>query len=542
MSNEAIINESTSQRMLPAWIGSTLEWLGDRLNPILVKETRQSLKSRQFILWFLLLLVGCWLATIGAVLLIGPSIHYVSTGTIFLVVYFTILAFPLVIVVPFSAYRSLSAEQESNTRDLLEVSTLTPKKVVNGKLGSAMLQAMVYLSAIAPCVAFSYMLRGIGIGTISYLLLLVTLICFGLSCIGLFLAAISKDRRYQVGISVLFAGILFGSFFFLVAGVSSAGFSTGFNVDDEDFMAAMMVLFSLYASTLGLIYYATVGLITFVSANRSTPLRIAALVQQTVWVAFIACVLLYDAPLDVLYIGFTVGVIYWYLGGSLLSGETAAMSDRIKRTLPQSYFGRLFFTWLNPGPGSGYMFAAVNMTFLVILYYIGSYYLEVVRMSTADYWYGALLYVYAMTYLGIGRLIVMGLRKIAPLSMLGSFLVFLLIGLAGVGMPYMIDAVTTQLRIVNYMPLYISSPIWTLDRYLDNAYPLDKVIVTLIVVGSAASIFFMINCVLAAKEASTLRIARPKRVREDDQLLTAAPEQVTTNPWGDQSLPAVAEE
>ncbi len=541
MSNEAIIDETTTQGIFPTWIGSSLEWLGDRLNPILVKETRQSLKSRQFILWFLLLLVGCWLATIGAVLLIGPSIHYVSTGTIFLVVYFTILAFPLVIVVPFSAYRSLSAEQESNTRDLLEVSTLTPKKVINGKLGSAMLQAMVYLSAIAPCVAFSYLLRGVGIGTISFLLLLVTLISFGLSCIGLFLAALSKDRRYQVGISVLFAGILFGSFFLLVGSVSSAGFSSGFNIDDEEFLAAFAVLFSLYASTLGLIYYATVGLITFVSANRSTPLRIAALVQQTVWVAFISCVLLYDAPHKALFIGLTVGVIYWYLGGSLLSGETATMSDRIKRTLPQSYSGRLFFTWLNPGPGSGYMFAAVNMTFLTFLYFVGMFYLDAYGNSQ-DFWYGPLLYVYGMTYLGLGRLIVMGLRKIAPLSMLGSFLVFLLVALLGVGLPYMIEAVTTRLRIANYMPLYISSPIWTLDRYVDNAYPFDKVLVTLIVVGSAASILFMINCVLAAKEASTLRIARPKRVREDDQLLTATPEQVATNPWGDQSLPTVAEE
>ena len=541
MSNEAIIDETTTQGIFPTWIGSSLEWLGDRLNPILVKETRQSLKSRQFILWFLLLLVGCWLATIGAVLLIGPSIHYVSTGTIFLVVYFTILAFPLVIVVPFSAYRSLSAEQESNTRDLLEVSTLTPKKVINGKLGSAMLQAMVYLSAIAPCVAFSYLLRGVGIGTISFLLLLVTLISFGLSCIGLFLAALSKDRRYQVGISVLFAGILFGSFFLLVGSVSSAGFSSGFNIDDEEFLAAFAVLFSLYASTLGLIYYATVGLITFVSANRSTPLRIAALVQQTVWVAFISCVLLYDAPHEALFIGLTVGVIYWYLGGSLLSGETATMSDRIKRTLPQSYSGRLFFTWLNPGPGSGYMFAAVNMTFLTFLYFVGMFYLDAYGNSQ-DFWYGPLLYVYGMTYLGLGRLIVMGLRKIAPLSMLGSFLVFLLVALLGVGLPYMIEAVTTRLRIANYMPLYISSPIWTLDRYVDNAYPFDKVLVTLIVVGSAASILFMINCVLAAKEASTLRIARPKRVREDDQLLTATPEQVATNPWGDQSLPVVTEE
>ena len=37
-----------------------LEWSGDRLNPILVKETRQALKSRQFVVTFGLLLLCGW--------------------------------------------------------------------------------------------------------------------------------------------------------------------------------------------------------------------------------------------------------------------------------------------------------------------------------------------------------------------------------------------------------------------------------------------------------------------------------------------------
>ncbi len=542
MREEIASDESPSTSPFGVWVGECLEWLGDRLNPIVVKETRQALKSKQFVLWFLLLLIGCWLATIGAVLIIGPSIHFVSTGSIFLAVYFTILAFPLVIVVPFSAYRSLSAEQESNTRDLLEVSTLSPQKVVNGKLCSAMLQALVYLSAIAPCIAFSYLLRGIGVGVIALLLSLVVFVCFGLSCLGLFFAAVSKDRRYQVGISVLFAGLLFGSFFMLVGSITSTTINTDFFLNDSEFIAVLAIFFSLYATTLGLVYYATIGLITFVSANRSTPLRIAALVQQTVWIAIFASLILYRAELEMLYVALSVGLVYWYVGGSLLAGESAVMSDRIKRTLPQSYFGRLFFTWLNPGPGSGFMFAAVNMTFLTMLYFLGMFYIDVARLKTPDYLYGVLFFAYAIAYLGTGRLVVMGLRKVAPLSMVGSFLIFLLVGLIGNGLPYLVDAMTSRLRISNYPILYVSSPSWTLNRYLDSVYAFENIIVLLIVVGSAALIIFMINCILAAREASTLRISRPKRVREDDQLLDAESVQVVSNPWGDQKLPAVIED
>ena len=40
----------------------------------------------------------------------------------------------------------------------------------SGKLGSAILQMMVYYSALAPCIAFTYLLRGIDIITIGLFL------------------------------------------------------------------------------------------------------------------------------------------------------------------------------------------------------------------------------------------------------------------------------------------------------------------------------------------------------------------------------------
>ena len=48
---------------LVAW----LEGLGDRFNPIVVKEVRQALKSRQFVGTFLLLLLAAWAGSIFGV-------------------------------------------------------------------------------------------------------------------------------------------------------------------------------------------------------------------------------------------------------------------------------------------------------------------------------------------------------------------------------------------------------------------------------------------------------------------------------------------
>ena len=44
----------------PSWIIRIVDWA----NPILVKELRQSLKSRQFVVTFMLLVTAAWLVSV----------------------------------------------------------------------------------------------------------------------------------------------------------------------------------------------------------------------------------------------------------------------------------------------------------------------------------------------------------------------------------------------------------------------------------------------------------------------------------------------
>jgi ABC-type Na+ efflux pump permease subunit len=69
--------------------------------------------------------------------------------------------------VPYGAYRSLATEREDRTYELLSVTTLRPRQIIGGKLAGAVLQMLVYLSAISPCLAFTYLLRGLDILTIA---------------------------------------------------------------------------------------------------------------------------------------------------------------------------------------------------------------------------------------------------------------------------------------------------------------------------------------------------------------------------------------
>src|SRR6478735_2990104 len=107
MSSEVIATPVTSEsrsirgRMSRGWAATErfLVYAGDWLNPILVKETRQALKSLQFTATFVLLLIGCWIVTMGGVAIVGPRISLAAEGGTLMLWYYGLLSFPLVVVV-----------------------------------------------------------------------------------------------------------------------------------------------------------------------------------------------------------------------------------------------------------------------------------------------------------------------------------------------------------------------------------------------------------------------------------------------------------
>src|SRR3954452_1101760 len=180
-----------------------LDRLGDRLNPILVKEARQAMKSRQFVVTFSLLLICGWVWTVLFIVSGLPAIYYAPAGPGVLMGYYAVLSIPLLIVVPYAAFRSLAGEWEDGTFELLSITTLSARQIVLGKLASAVLQMMVYYSALAPCIAFTYLLRGIDVVTVALLLGYSFVASLLLSSFGLMMATVTRVRHWQVLLSVV---------------------------------------------------------------------------------------------------------------------------------------------------------------------------------------------------------------------------------------------------------------------------------------------------------------------------------------------------
>lgn len=529
---------------------SALAAVSDRLNPILVKETRQALKSRQFGFTFVLLLILCWVVTIGGVAMVGPGIYYSAAGSILLKAYFIVLIFPLAVVVPFTAYRSLTTEREENTYDLLRVSTLNPHQVVRGKLGSAAVLMGVYLSAVAPCVAFTYLLRGVDVLSVAVLLLYITLASLGLSLIGLFLASITNQKHGQVLVSVSLVAALLGCFFGGIVMTSEFLDDGGQLVGQWEFWVVTGVLFTIYATTFAVVYLATVGLVSYRSENRSSPIRYAMVVQQATfvgWMVFAWLISRYED--EVLLVAILMAVCYWYVMGALMTTEVAELSHRVRRQLPQSSLGRIMLGLFNPGPATGYLFTVANLTFIALMVGIAmatTAYFRLASNRTVEYEAVAVVAIiyssYVVAYLGLGKLIISWIRRFAPLPGVAGFVIHVLLLLAGSGVPFVIQLSMRTMRNAGYTALQWSNPFWTFEEVVDRGPRADtETWLQAMVLLTVAICVLMANLPSVARELLQGRVALPSRVVEDEAELHPV-EVKPQSPWDEDTQVAIRPE
>src|SRR3982750_91590 len=95
---QALVEVSTSRPSRAQKLGAALEKAGEWLNPLLVKECRQALKSKWFALIFAIVLVACWVWSIIGVARMGPDAAYQNYGPDMFFGYYIILAAPLMII------------------------------------------------------------------------------------------------------------------------------------------------------------------------------------------------------------------------------------------------------------------------------------------------------------------------------------------------------------------------------------------------------------------------------------------------------------
>jgi len=496
-----------------------VERIGDRINPILVKESRQALKSKQFTITFGLLLICGWGWSLISCGLFADRLDYGGASVPTFVGYFIILDFPVLVMVPFAAFLSLVAERDEGTFELLSITSLSSGQIVRGKLGSAFLQMMVYFSAIAPCIVFTYLLRGLDILTIAFVLMHTFFGSLLLSGFGLLLATLTRAVHARVLLSGIFIIALAIVAFTWMMGISEGVLQSAPPVDNPDFWIANLAMICAMLSFLVLFISAAAAQISFASDNRSTRVRRIMFGQQALFIGWMAFFIA-RFPEDVVpfYIAATLAGIYWAVTGSLMTGELAELSPRVQRSLPRTALGRILLTWFNPGSGTGYVFAVANLaTVILTLGIFGEFTLD----EDLSYWwnYALAMIAYLAIYLGLGRLVIMFARRYIRFGAVVGFLIQAIVISLGSIIPATLQLAMFRIFGDDYTPLQWPNWFWTLlELGEQNSYSVTYIdsVSALLALALVAVPMMLVNLAVAAKEVAATRIAAPVRVMEEE--------------------------
>lgn len=509
---------------------------GELVNPILVKEVRQALKSRQFEVSFGLTLLAavCW--TLLFMSMNVPRMFYTpAAGAELLRGYAFILLVPLLIIIPFSAFRSLTSEVEESTFELLSITSLSAKQIVTGKMATAALQILLFVSALTPYIVLTYMLRGVSL--LSILILMGTTIVYSimLVSVALMVATVSRTRSGQSGMSVLLLALLVISFFSFSGVVGSDAieqvvaftFTRTAAIWLFAFVTILIAVFSLMMQT-------AAAAIDFPSENKSTPIRKRLLLLLGVLLFWFTMFLAFlstqrsNSSADVSIAALIGLFIFWSAIGTLVCGERGVISPRAQRSLPETFFGRAMLTWLSPGAGLGYVFVVVVYASVVaVLVGVVTTLPHGARGGPNVETLAAIGYTltcFLAFYLGLCRLCMLAIGRKNGAPMVVSVSLMIVLNLVIQVIPYYVASYFNDFTRVAYewhqalnVPLAITGILasgWS--TFLAN----------LIVLSLAAIGVFGLNLLLTTKDVMVIKISAPERVLRETTVapaLVAAP-------------------
>ncbi|WP_220498029.1 ABC transporter permease [Rhodopirellula sp. JC639] len=505
-----------------AWLDRWCERVGDAINPILVKETRQSLKSRQFVVTFSMILFAALAWTIAGSLSLMPQIYTTPSAPRMMIGYYAVLALPMMMVVPLAAYRSLESEIDDGTLELLSITTLSPWQIVMGKLASASLQMLLYFVTLFPCLAYAYSLRGVDLPTT--LLVVASLAVTGLllTVIGLFFAPLARGRSGRVATMLVLIFLLVLAEY----GISSMVVGMilyGNPLSPPELLFTVLATLALAAALGHLLLTATAAQLTPETENRSTSLRLSLLVLTTICVAtMVAGLLVLGNRAIPVYIGGLVVIAgLWTFCGALMVGERSTITPRIRRELPSSFLARLFLTWLTPGPTTGLVFAITGITILASMQYASMDWV----MRAADV-SGAmrrqfqrvvglpavLFSAYLICFLVAVRAVMFVVRlRNNPRVEVGVAALVVVAVMAAL-VPYSMQLHYNDYQPLTYDPIWqVTNWVFTMGTAVDRGLPAG---VTERIVGAAVCLS-LLSCFAAWQTTRPRRIATPRRVQEE---------------------------
>lgn len=161
------------------------------LNPVLVKELRQELRVRSFVhsfVWFHLAMI---ILTIMSPALRGADAEFSISSALF----WSVLAVPLLLVIPMRAFTVFSKETRANELELIFLTRISAWQMVFYKWVALCLEGVLLLVAALPYAITRYFLGSMNMIDALYTLGVFLLLMFLLSALAVMISAGNAERR-----------------------------------------------------------------------------------------------------------------------------------------------------------------------------------------------------------------------------------------------------------------------------------------------------------------------------------------------------------
>jgi hypothetical protein len=323
-----------------------LGWLDERMNPIVLKELRQAVRSR-FIVGVLMLLLGLQLLVLLLFVMYDDDLARQGGMRVFGVLYGLLTGLSLLLIAGYAGVR-LSSELSGQNMDLMFITTLRPRSIILGKVLAAAILALMMYSTCMPFMSFTYLLRGIDLPTIfaslgaSYIGVLLAI------CLAIFLGSI----RGAVITKLLLAGafllsmILHGSLATLVVSMS-------YGLAGADYWPMMGTLVGLEVLGMGLLAVLAIAMVMPPVANRALPVRLYLTIAWAVSGAVAALWAWSQASKDPMDVWGTVTMLLLCVAIPVSASERDELPPRVRRMIPRRRLLRPGAFLLFSGSGAG---------------------------------------------------------------------------------------------------------------------------------------------------------------------------------------------
>ncbi len=335
--------------------------LGDRLNPLVVKEVRQGLRSRVFWASFGLMLLACLIISMVAYANVRDA-GLTTHGQSFFFAFFFCLGVVHFFIIPYSAYRSLAREREDETWVLLILTGLGPRRILRGKVASFLVQAGLYASAAGPFLLFSYYLNGIDLPTILLILALGASWLVFLTLVAVCAATLADARMGRAFVHLFLLGVLaFALLYGLIAAFILGEQGHRFVTREEEFLVfACWFLWAML--TYGWLLFETAAArLSLSTENYSRGPRLTLAVQTLLSGALLVALWLYKEPGIAAVAGVSLlGCLHLTLTGIFVATDVDGQARALRA-------GTRPWSLLRPGAVRGFRLVALLLLFWTAL-------------------------------------------------------------------------------------------------------------------------------------------------------------------------------